>query len=195
MCKEKLGSSSAVASNTTRAHRHIVVPEGIGSATIGFPAKVNARDLGNVGAPRPLSRVGIGGARLDSEAGNGITVEPCLDSAVGAKVVLEALPGASRQRLGAGDALGRKIREGGVVRLAVVHQDGALAADAEVLVGSLGGVELGDEGDVVRCQSLGGSAGGAVSMGLICRYVYISRDIEHEKIALVSFRKTGTDGM
>lgn len=150
--------SSAVASDPSRANRYIIIPERIRSSTIGLPAKVNARDLGNVRAPRPLRSIGIGSVRSDRQTGNGIAVQPRLNGAVGANVPLEALPGARRQRLGRGDALRRKVGERGVIGLAVVHEDRALAANAEVLVGSLGGIELGDEGDVVGSQSIGGFA-------------------------------------
>lgn len=64
-------------------------------------------------------------------------------------MVLEAFPASCGEGLGGGDALRGEVGEGGVVGFAVVHEDGGLAAYAEVFVCSLGGVELGDEGDVV----------------------------------------------
>ncbi len=49
----------------------------------------------------------------------------------------------------------REVGKGGIVGLAVVHQDFALATNAEVLF-ALGGVRHSDEGDVGAGESLGG---------------------------------------
>lgn len=115
--------SSAVAPNTGRADRHIIIPERVGSPTIRLPAKVDCRDLWYVRASRPLGSIGISNARSNRETGNGVAVQPRLNGSVGANVVLEALPGPSGQRLRRGNPLGRKIRERGVVGLAVIHQN------------------------------------------------------------------------
>lgn len=74
-------------------------------------------------------------------------------------MVLETLPGAGGEGDGGGDAVGGEVGEGGVVGLAVVHEDGVLAADAEMLVGALGWVGHDDEGDVVGRESGGGFPG------------------------------------
>lgn len=63
-------------------------------------------------------------------------------------MVLEALPLVGGDVLGGGDAFGGEIGKSGVVGLVVVHEDLALAADAEVLALALGCVGHGDEGDV-----------------------------------------------
>lgn len=70
-------------------------------------------------------------------------------------MVLEALPLVGGDVLGGGDTVGGEIGESGVVGLVVVHEDLALAADAEVLALALSGVGHGDEGDVRVIESLG----------------------------------------
>lgn len=71
-------------------------------------------------------------------------------------MVLEAFPSIRGKGHRSCDTLGGKIRKGRVVRLAIVHQDFALAANAKVLVSPLGGVGHGYEGDVAISESVQG---------------------------------------
>lgn len=139
---------SGIAPNTSRTNRHIIIPKCIRVTPIRLPTKVNPRNFRHVRTPRPLRRIGIRRTRSDGQTRDGIAIQPRLDRAVGANVVLETLPATRGKGLGGGDALRGEIGQRGVVGFAVVHEDGRLAADAEVFVCSLGGVELGDEGDV-----------------------------------------------
>lgn len=141
-----------LASNTSGADDDIVIPKGIGVAAVGLPAEVDGGDLGDDGAAGPLAGVGVGGAGLGGgDAGDGGVVEPGLDGAVGAEVVLEALPRPRGQRRRGRDALRRQVRQGRVVRLPVVHEDLALPADPEVLLVALRRVRHRDERDVGVC--------------------------------------------
>jgi hypothetical protein len=148
-------SSGRGASDTARADGDVIVPEGIRVSSVRLPAKVDSADLGLDATPLPLGGVGVGHTGLAGETGDGFAVQPCLDGAIGAQVVLEALPTAGGKGSGGGDTLGRQVGQGGIVRFTIVHQDLALAADPEVFIGSLGGVGHGDEGDVRVCQGLG----------------------------------------
>lgn len=123
--------------NPCRANRNIIIPESIGIASIALPTKVNSRNLRLDRAPLPLGSIGVGNTRLAGKPSNNLVIQPSLDSTVGSKVILEALPAAGGEGGGGGDTLRREVREGGVVGLAVVHEDLALAADAEVLVAAL----------------------------------------------------------
>lgn len=148
-----LRSRGGVASHSRARNSNIIIPKRVRPAPIALPAEIHPRDLGDQRAPRPPGGVGVGLAGPDGEPRDGGAVQPRLDGAVGAEVVLEAGPGARRQGLGGRDALRGEVGQGGVVGLAVVHEDGRLPADAEVLVGALGRVRVGDEGDVVCGES------------------------------------------
>ena len=137
------------------ANNNIIIPESIAVATIRLPSEIDRRDLGLEAAPRPLRGIGIADARLDSEAGNHVAVQPRLDGPVAANVVLEALPFPGRQVLGGGDALGREIGERSIVAFPVVHEDLALASDPQMLLCALGGIRHCDEGDVGVSEGLG----------------------------------------
>ena len=139
---------TSLAPNPRRANRDIIIPEGIGIATIALPAKVHTGDLRDGRSPLPLCCVGVSDTRLDCQAGDSSIVEPGFNRAVSAEMVLEAGPCVRRKSSGRGNALRRKIGQRGVISFAVVHDDFGLATDAEVLVGALGGVRHGDEGDV-----------------------------------------------
>jgi hypothetical protein len=52
-----------------------------------------------------------------------------------------------------------EIWKGRIVDFAIVHQDFALTTDAKMLVGALGRVRHGDEGDVIIGEGGGGFAG------------------------------------
>jgi hypothetical protein len=149
------GRTTRSTADAGRRDGDIVVPEGIRIATIRFPTEIHARDGGDLAARGPAGVEGVRGG----EARDGDAVEPGADAAVGAQVVLEALPGAGGERHGGGHAVGGEVRERGIVGLAVVHQDRVLPADAEVLVGALGGVRHDDEGDVVGGEGGGGFPG------------------------------------
>lgn len=71
-------------------------------------------------------------------------------------MVFEALPGSGLEGGGSSDTVRGKIGEGSIIGLAVVHQDLALAADAEMLLGSLGGIGHRHEGNVGVGEGLGG---------------------------------------
>lgn len=157
--------SSIPAANPLGADGDIVVPKRVCISAVRLPAKVDARDLWLDAAPLPLRRVGVRDAGLAGEARDGLVVEPRLERAVGAQVVLEALPAVGGQRRRRGDALRRQVRQRRVVRLAVEHEDLALAAYAEVLLGALRRVGHGDEGDVRVGQGAGCFA---VSWGIMC---------------------------
>jgi hypothetical protein len=127
----------SLASDTAGADDDIVVPEGVGVATVGLPTEVDGRDLGHGAAPRPLTGVGVRGALLDGQTGDGGVVQPGLDAAVGAQVVLEATPAARGKGGRGGDALGGEVGQRRVVGLPVVHEDLALPANAQVLLRAL----------------------------------------------------------
>lgn len=154
---------SGIAPNTSRPNRHIIIPKRIRIPAIRLPTKINRRNLRHIRTPRPLRRIGIRGRRSHRQPRDGIAIQPRLNRAVGANVVLETLPASRGEGFGGGDPLGGEVGQGGVVGFAVVHEDGGLAADAEVFVCSLGGVELGDEGHVVGGESGGGFSGLGVS--------------------------------
>ena len=71
-------------------------------------------------------------------------------------MVLQAMEAVGGKGLGGSDAVRREARERCIVGLAVVHQDLALAADAQVLVGGLRSVVHRDECDVGIGQGFGG---------------------------------------
>lgn len=146
---------AAGASNTRRADDNVIVPERVGVAAVRLPAEVDARGLGLDGAARPRAGVGVGDARPICQTRNHSAVQPGLNGAVGADVVLKALPVAGGQGGRGGNTLRRELGEGSIVRLAVVHQDRTLPADTKVLVGTLGGVWHGNEGDMRGGKGLG----------------------------------------
>jgi hypothetical protein len=152
----------ALTPNPSRANRYIIIPESIRIPAIRLPAKVDPRNLRLEGAPLPLRPIRIANARLDREPRDRRAVQPRLDAAVGAKVVLEAAPLVRGERRRACDALRRQIRERRVVAFAVVHEDFALAADAEVLLCALGRVGHRDEGHVGVGEGFGGFPGGVL---------------------------------
>lgn len=139
------GRSCVEASNTGRANGNIVVPEGVDISAVRLPAEVDCADCRLDGRVRPLSGVGIGDTRLDCEAINSLTVQPSLNGAVCAQVILEALPGIGGEGSGGRNALRGEVRKSGIIRFVVVHQNFALATNAEVLAGGLGSVGHGDE--------------------------------------------------
>lgn len=136
---------STGASDTGRANSDVVVPESVDIPTVRLPTEVDSGDFGLDRALRPLVGVGVG---LGRKTSNGIAIQPSLNGAVGAQVVFEAFPGAGRKGGRGGNALWGEGGKGGVVGLAVVHQDLALATNAEMFSGGLSGVGHGDEGDV-----------------------------------------------
>ncbi len=154
-----VASGSALrAPNASRADGNIIVPKRVGVSAIRLPAEVDGSGLRLDAAPLPLGRVRVAHARLGGQAGNDVAVQPRLNRAVSSEVILEALPAASGEGGRRGDALRRKVGEGGIIGLAVVHQNLALPTDAEVLLGALGRVRHGDKGDVrvgqgLRCLS------------------------------------------
>ena len=93
------------ASDPARSNSNVIVPERVGRAAVRLPAEVHARDLGHELAPSPTIGVGVGDAWADGEASDGGAVEPGLDGAVGAQVVLETLPCACWKVLRGRDAL------------------------------------------------------------------------------------------
>jgi len=147
---------NGLASDTSGANDDIVVPESVSIATVGFPTEVNGRDLGHEAAPRPLAGVGVRGALLDGQTGDGGVVQPGFEGAVGAQVVLKAIPATRGKGGRGGDPLRGKVGQRRVVGLPVVHEDLALPADAQVLLGTLRRVGHGDEGDVGVGEGLGG---------------------------------------
>ena len=70
-------------------------------------------------------------------------------------MVLKALPCVGLEVLGSGDALRGEIWKRRIIRLAVVHEDLALASNAEMLLRTLGGIGHGDERHVGVSESLG----------------------------------------
>ena len=146
------------ASNAGRADGNVVVPEGVGVPAIRLPAKVDGSGLRLDAAPLPLGGIRVAHTRLRCQPSDNVAVQPRLDRAISSEVILEALPAASREGRRGGDALRGEVGERGIIGLAVVHQNLALPTDAEVLLGSLGGVGHGDEGYVrvgqgLRCLS------------------------------------------
>jgi hypothetical protein len=129
-------------------NHNIIIPDGISVATITLPTKVHARNLRLDAAPLPLRSIGVRDARLDRQARNSSIVQPRLNSAVSAEMVLEASPGVGGESGGSGNALGREVGKCGVVGFAVVHQDLGLATDAQMLLGALSRVGHGYERDV-----------------------------------------------
>lgn len=148
-----------LAPHSRPTNNNIIIPERVRIPAIRLPPKVNPGDLRNNITPLPLPRVLVSVARSAGEALDDLVIQPGLDGAVRAEVVLEAFPGAGRKRGRRLDALGGEVGKGGVIGLAVEHEDGALAADAEVLAFALGGVGHGDEGDVGVGETRGGLAG------------------------------------
>jgi len=146
-------------SNTARADDDIVVPEGVGVSTIRLPTEVDRGDFGLDGAPLPLGGVTVGDPGLTGKTSNSVAVQPSLNGAVGAQVVFETLPTAGGKGGGGSDTLRGEVGKGGIVGLAVVHHDSALATNAEMLFGALGRVGHGDKGDVGVGEGLGGFAG------------------------------------
>ena len=146
------------ASYAARANDNVVVPEGVDGPTIRLPTEVDTGDFGDEGAALPLIGVGVGDTRLDGKTSNSGAVQPSLNGAVGAQVVFEALPGAGGKGSGSGNTLRGEVGKGGIIGLAVVHQDFALTTNAEVLVSALGGVGHGNECDVVGGEGIEGFA-------------------------------------
>jgi hypothetical protein len=183
----------AGAPGAVRAHDDIIVPELVSTATIRLPAPVDTSNLGLDARALPLRGVGVRGSRLGRQAGDGLVVEPGFDSAVGPEVVLEAHPRVGRQRLGGGDALRRQVRQRGVVRLAVVHEDAALAADAQVLLGALRGVGHSHEGHVGGVKGSRGFSGvkfSACALLMIRKHLQPCPDID---VALGNLRRAEED--
>lgn len=106
----------------------------------------------------PLVCVRICDARLFRKTSNSISIQPSLNAAVDAQVIFETFPGTGGKRNRGGNALRGEIWKRRIVDFAIVHQDFALATDAEMLVGALGGVRHGDEGDVIIGEGGGGFA-------------------------------------
>src|SRR6187399_1811043 len=104
-----LGSESPLnpssAPHARRGNSNVVVPKRVGVPAVRLPAKVDGRDLGLDGAPLPLGGVGVRDAGLAGQAGDDVAVEPRLDGAVRAEVVLEALPAAGGEGGRGGGAL------------------------------------------------------------------------------------------
>jgi len=136
------------APNPGRRNGNIIIPESIRVSSVALPSKVNRRHLRLNRAPLPLRCIWIRRALDARQARDNLAVQPRLDAPVGAELILEALPASGGEGCRGGDTLRGEVREGGVVGFAVVHEDGVLAADAEVLLGALGGVGHGDEADV-----------------------------------------------
>jgi hypothetical protein len=129
-------------------NNNIIIPDGISVTSITLPAKVHARNLRLDGAPLPLRSIGVRHARLDRKSSNSGVIQPCLNSAVSAEMVLEASPGVGGESGGSSDSLGREVGQRGVVGFAVVHQDLGLATDAQMLLSALSRVGHGYERDV-----------------------------------------------
>lgn len=144
--------------NATRLNGDVVVPERISVPAIRFPSEVNAGDLGDVGFCLELGGGGIRNTWVDSKTRDRVAVQPGLDSAIGAQVILEALEGTGRKWDRLGGALRRHVGHGSVVGLAIIHQNLILAAKAKILASALGRVRHGEEGNVVGGQSRCGLA-------------------------------------
>lgn len=109
-------------------------------------------------------------SRANGETGNGSSVQPGLNGAVGTDVVLDALPRACWKVDGGCNSLRREIRQSSVIVLTVPHQDLGHSAKAKVLVRPLSRVWHDDEGDVVGVQGFGRLAGRELlSVRLLCR--------------------------
>src|ERR1700760_3744066 len=81
------------ATNTLRADRHIVVPEGVGALAVTFPAEAEIGELGTPGAVEPLAVDVVGRYAVLGQPGDRRAVEPGLDGAVGARdLELDAVP-------------------------------------------------------------------------------------------------------
>jgi hypothetical protein len=148
--------SKVGAPNTAGADDDVIVPEGIGVATIRLPSEIDGSNLGLKRAPLPLSGVGIINTGLDGKSVDGVSVQPSLNGTVGSYVVLEALPTAGGKGGRGSNALRGEVGKRRVVSLAVVHQDLALASNTQVFLSTLGRVGHGDEGDVSVGEGLGG---------------------------------------
>ena len=156
---------SELAADASRANSNIIIPERIYVPAVRFPPEINPRDLGLIVGPYPLVVVGVRDTSLDGQSRDSIVVQPRLDGSIGAEVVFEALEATCGKSFGGGNSLRREIRERGVVRLAVVHEDVALAANAEVLVRAQCWVGHDDKRDVVLVEGRLGFAGrGLVSI-------------------------------
>ena len=151
--------STRSASNTAGANDDIVIPEGVNATTVRLPTEVYTGDFGYDRATLPLVVVGVGDTRLDGETRNSGAVQPSLNSAIGTQVVFEAFPGTGGKGNGAGNTIGGEVGKGGIVGLAVVHQNFALATNAKILIRAFGGIRHGDKGDVVSAKGRGGFAG------------------------------------
>lgn len=154
----RLSCRSSIASNAGRANHDVVVPESIDISAVRLPPEVDPGDIGFYGALLPLGGIAVCNTCLDSKTSNSDSIQPSLNGADKTQVVFEAFPGAGGKGGGGGNTLRREIGKGGIVGLAVVHQDFALATNAEVLVGPLGRVRHGDEGDVGVGEGLRGFA-------------------------------------
>jgi hypothetical protein len=152
-------SRRCITPNTAPTNSDVVVPEGVNIVTVRLPTKVDRGNFGLDGAPLPLVCVWIGDTRLFRKTSNSNSVQPSLNTAVGAQVIFETFPGTGGKRNGSGNALRGEVWKGRIVDFAIVHQDFALTADAEMLVGALGGVRHGDEGDVIVGEGSCGFAG------------------------------------
>jgi hypothetical protein len=152
-------SRRGITTNTAPTNGDVVVPEGVDIVTVRLPTEVNSSNLGLDGASLPLVCIRIGDTRLFRKTSNSISVQPSLNTAVGAQVIFETFPGTDGKCDRGGNALRREVWEGRIVDFAIVHQDLALTADAEMLVGALGGVRHGDEGDVIVGEGSCGFAG------------------------------------
>jgi hypothetical protein len=192
--------------NLLIANNNIIIPESVRISTIALPAKVNTRRLGLNAAPLPLRRIRVAHTGLRRQPRDSSPVEPGLDAAVRADVVLEAAPGVGGDGDGGGDALGREVWESGVVGFTVVHQDLGLSADAQVLVGALGGVGVSDECDVGVGECLCGFAVVELDDGLRTggKYLQVGPDIKiarghlvcaDEDVTAVTSRAINTDGV
>jgi hypothetical protein len=141
-------ANTSLAPNPRRADDNVIIPEGVGVPAVRFPAKVDGRGTRPDAAPLPLVGIRVADSGAVPQAGDGSVVEPCLNGPIGANLVLEAHPLVRGELSGGSNTLRREFRESSVVLLAVPHQDPVLAADAEVLLGALGRVWHGDEGDM-----------------------------------------------
>jgi hypothetical protein len=151
-------SRRCITPNTAPTNSDVVVPEGVNIVTVRLPTKVDSGNFGLDRAPLPLICIRIGDTRLFRQTSNSVSVQPGLNAAVGAQVIFETFPGTGGKRNRGSNALRGEVWKGRIVDFAVVHQNFALAADAEMLVGALSGVRHGDEGDVIIGEGGGGFA-------------------------------------
>lgn len=122
----------------------------------------------------------VRGSGPREQAADGVAVEPRLDLAVGAEMVLEALERARSERRGSGHAVGGQVGQRRVVRLAVVHDDAVLAPDAQVFPGSA--VGHGNEGDVRGCQRGGGLAESFDGRSVSCSSCGFAKDVTEDNL-------------